>query len=206
MDISEKKFLCAVFFLALTGGMIGFRIATSTNKPTSKTIQNNTLRKLQIKPSELFQIQKNNKPVLIEFIDYECPPCKIINRKQLPKLIHDKNLLLIIKNYPLKIHPHAFEAAVCSEFAKSEKMFDSFHNKLLESQSLSFESINKLATDLKIKRDPIFRKKMESNVENDYKLAQRLGLPGTPSFVLCKPDGTVWYIPDIFEQIDLVLK
>lgn len=47
---------------------------------------------------------------------------------------------------------------------------------------------------------------MESNVENDCKLAQMLELPGTPSFVLCKPDGTVWYIPNIFEQIDLVLK
>lgn len=205
MAVSEGKFLSVIFVVAMSGGVLGaaaLRYAVPAKTVTAKPQQ------LNITTAELIGSDYDkNKPVLVEFMDYECPPCKILSKEKLPKLVKDKNVTLVTKNYPLFFHKHALKAAILAEFSKKQGKYGSVHGILLGSDALSDGLIESTAKDIGFskKENESERREAEKRVLADKKLAEKLKLPGTPFFILCKPDGTVWAVPQVFEQIDTVL-
>jgi len=79
----------------------------------------------------------NSKITLIEYGDYQCPPCG--NAYPIIKTLLDKysdKMVLIFRNYPIAdSHPNARAAAAAAEAAGLQDKFWPMHNKIYENQS-----------------------------------------------------------------------
>ena len=127
--------------------------------------------------------------VITEFSDFQCPYCKEA-QSALKQILqsYPKDVRLVFKNLPLTIHPEAFAAAQAAVCAGEQGAFWQFHDALFASERLSSEKFSELATGLTL-NVPKFKACMESEtarltVLKDIHDAQRLGISGTPAFVI----------------------
>jgi protein-disulfide isomerase len=72
---------------------------------------------------------------LEEFGDFECPPCRNISTF-LDELLkeHHPHLRVVFRNFPLKQHKHAYEAALAAEAAGAQGHFWEMHDVLYREQ------------------------------------------------------------------------
>lgn len=145
---------------------------------------------------------------LVEFADYECPPCRASYRKlhDLASVRYRGKVKLMFRNLPLtEIHPMAMRAAVTAEEARQLGKFWPVHD-LLFSGPIDTDSLRHRLGVLQI--DPARldtrRPAAEKTVQADLKLASRLGLQSTPSLVLCAPGGET-YVLTSADQIEKVI-
>jgi protein-disulfide isomerase len=128
---------------------------------------------------------------LVEFFDYNCGYCKRGLADMLKLLQTDKNLKVVLRDYPI-LTPGSIEAADVALAVKNQIQGDKFlqfHQELLSSrgavgkdralevaQSVGVD-ISKLQADMS---DPGLRKSLASNLQ----LGETLGINGTPSYVI----------------------
>lgn len=117
--------------------------------------------------------------VLVEFADYQCPPCRKASETIQELLTRNPNVRLAFRNFPLKIHPYAFSAAVAAEAAREQGAFWQVHDALFENQQ---QLNDRLINDVAIKHHldlPRFQKASTGAarraVEKDIELAHILG-------------------------------
>lgn len=129
------------------------------------------------------------KTVLIEFSDFECPYCAEA-QKTLKSLLakYPNQLTLVYKHFPLvQIHDQALPAAKAAWAANQQGKFWPYHDALFTSQkqlgeSLYLDIAKKLNLDLaKFKLD---RTLADQAIQKDLQMAYKLGLSGTPSFII----------------------
>jgi len=161
-------------------------------------------RKRQAREGALSELQRNpaaaigssptlgqGKVRLIEFSDFQCPYCAGASstlRTFLAK--NGSKLSLTYKFYPLeRIHPEALPSARAAWAAQQQGKFWEFHDALFAAQErlgdpLYLEIARNLSLDLK--RFNADRKSPASmeQINRDRELADRLGLEGTPFFVV----------------------
>jgi protein-disulfide isomerase len=138
---------------------------------------------------------KQLKTVLIEFSDFECPYCAEA-QKTLKSLLakYPDQFTLVYKNFPLvQIHDQALPAAKAAYAAGKQGKFWQYHDALFANQkqlgeSLYLDIAKKLDLDLgKFKSD---RNLADQDIQKDLQLAYKLGLSGTPSFII-KSQNTI---------------
>jgi protein-disulfide isomerase len=128
---------------------------------------------------------------LVEFFDYNCGYCKRGLADMLKLLQTDKNLKVVLRDYPI-LTPGSIEAADVALAVKNQIQGDKFlqfHQELLSSrgavgkdralevaQSVGVD-MSKLQADMS---DPGLRKSLASNLQ----LGETLGINGTPSYVI----------------------
>jgi thiol:disulfide interchange protein DsbC len=110
---------------------------------------------------------RNAKQRVIIFTDPECPFCGKLH-DEIKKVVKErKDIVFYIKMFPLKMHPNAYEKAKAIVCEKSLKLLDdAFAKKPLPSA-----------------------KCQTSVIDDNIKLAERLGITGTPALIM--PDGRV---------------
>lgn len=134
--------------------------------------------------------------VLIEYLDFQCPPCQT-QHTFVKELAQDLagDLLVVRRHLPLtNIHANAFAAAIASEAAGRQGMFDEMADLLFTNQpewetaadptSLFETYATQLALDLDQFRDDTADPEIEARVTRDMDRATTLGVPGTPTFYL----------------------
>ncbi len=138
---------------------------------------------------------------IIAFSDYQCPFCRHFETQVLPALdktyVQPGDVLLVVKHFPLEaIHPLAFPAAVAAECARRQGQFWPFHRKLFERQKeLDGGVVETVARDLSLARTEFDACRHDETaaalVKHDAESALRLGLTGTPGFVvgMLRADG-----------------
>jgi protein-disulfide isomerase len=133
----------------------------------------------------------DQKIVMIEFSDFQCPFCSKANNtvKQFMEK-HKDRVTLAYKHFPLtRIHPQALPAAKAAWAAQQQGKFWEFHNALFEQQDklgedLYLTTAKKLNLNVEqFNRDRASQGATEA-IEKDQKLAQSLGLDGTPFFII----------------------
>lgn len=130
-----------------------------------------------------------SKTVLIEFSDFECPYCAEAHKKLKDLLAKYPNkFTLVYKHFPLyQIHEQALPAATAAWAAFQQGKFWEYHDALFTNQkqlgeTLYLDTAKKLKLNLtKFASD---RKLAIKPIQNDLLLAQKLGLGGTPSFII----------------------
>jgi protein-disulfide isomerase len=128
--------------------------------------------------------------VVVEFADFECPFCQ----KMAPELDHlwearKEKVRFVYKFLPLAMHPHGEVAARAAIAAQMQGKFWEMHQKLFANgQHLEQSDLDAYAgaIGLDVGR---FRADMESpaakeRVEADRKLAESLGVKGTPTLFI----------------------
>jgi protein-disulfide isomerase len=130
-----------------------------------------------------------SKTLLIEFSDFQCPYCAEAHQT-LKKLLakYQKDVKLVYKHFPLTpIHAEAMPAATAAWAAQQQGKFWEYHDALFTNQNKLGESLylniaKKLNLDLaKFEKD---RRIANTAIAQDLQLAEKLGLSGTPSFII----------------------
>ncbi|MEH2303780.1 DsbA family protein [Nostoc sp.] len=133
-----------------------------------------------------------SKTVLIEFSDFQCPYCAEAHKtlKQLLLKYPDK-VKLVYKNLPLiSIHAEALPSATAAWAAYQQGKFWEYHDALFTNQKqlgepLYLDIAKKLNLDLgKFKRDLTLA---TPAITKDIQLAEKLGVSGTPFFIINSP-------------------
>lgn len=130
-----------------------------------------------------------SKIVLLEFSDFQCPYCAKAHEtlKQFMAKHQDK-VTLVYKHFPLTpIHPEAMPAAKAAWAAGQQGKFWEYQDGLFSQQdklgeALYLDIAQTLNLDLeKFDRD---RNIADIPIQKDIQLARRLGVSGTPFFVM----------------------
>lgn len=148
-----------------------------------------------------------SKILLVEFSDFECPYCAEAH-KTLKKFMakHKDEVTLVYKHFPLtSIHPQAMPAATAAWAAQQQGKFWEYQDALFTHQKelgepLYLNIAQNLNLDLeKFKRDRQSRADKgerqsradkgersyaDTAIEKDIQLAEKLGVSGTPFFVM----------------------
>ena len=151
---------------------------------------------------------KNDAFTLVEFMDYQCPPCRATQPKVRAALQQNPGLQFMVRNMPLPMHPNAVRAATAAEAARQQNKFEPMHDALISGGSLDEAEIKQIAkkVGLNAAQFAADREKMaRQRVDADVKTAGTLHIDATPTFLLCSSrDGKVWQL-NSFDQIkDLV--
>jgi protein-disulfide isomerase len=132
------------------------------------------------------------KYTLVEYADFQCPYCaRGFEVVETLRARYGQDLRVVFKHLPLEIHPEALPAALYMEaiaLQSPERAWE-FHDTLFQNQDKLgaefYEAVAKqmgldmarLAVDLKSDR-------VRAAVVTDANEARRLGITGTPAFVL----------------------
>ena len=132
---------------------------------------------------------KAGKVLLIEFSDFQCPYCSKAHAILQPFMAkHSDAVTLVYKHFPLtSIHAEAMPAAKAAWAAGQQGKFWEYHDALFTHQEQLGEPFYQAtATSLKLdlKRFDRDRANAEAAIQQDIDLGKKLGLTGTPFFVM----------------------
>ncbi len=127
---------------------------------------------------------------IVEFFDYNCGYCRSALKDMENLLAKDKNLRVILKEYPV-LGNESHEVAKVSAAIRKQGLdiFSTFHHTIMNSQEHADGTfalkaaadagadMDKLTTDL---ADP----SLEEGINESLAIGQRLGIDGTPSYVV----------------------
>jgi len=129
---------------------------------------------------------------MVEFFDYNCGFCKHAMPDMFSLLKNDGNLKFVLKEFPV-LGPGSVEAAHVAVAARMQdptgKKYIEFHQKLLGGRGPA-DKARALAVAKEVGYDvPRIEKDMDSDevkttINEDMKLADVLGVSGTPSYVI----------------------
>ncbi len=128
---------------------------------------------------------------LVIFSDYQCPFCSRVEPtlKQLRDQYGDK-IRIVWKDLPLDFHKDALPAATAAQVAFMAKGNDAFwkvHEKMFQNQkALSEENYLKWLAEVGVDKATYdkLKPKAEAKAKADAELAKKLGIQGTPNFMI----------------------
>jgi len=143
---------------------------------------------------------------MVEFTDLQCPYCRqyvTVTFEQIKRdWIDTGKLRYISRDFPLDFHPQAMPAARAARCAGEQGKFWEMRMVLLRNANLlSADYINKTAADQKLDTKAfaacLASTKFDAEIQADMQEGTRIGVNGTPTFVLGKTTAAVFEGPMI---------
>jgi protein-disulfide isomerase len=128
----------------------------------------------------------------VEFFDYNCGYCKRAMTDMLTLMKSDSKLKVVLKEFPV-LGPGSVEAARVAVAVhmqdKSGKKYLEFHQKLLggrghADQARALAVAKEVGVDMDRLQKDLKSPEVDKTLQQDFKLAEALGLNGTPSYVI----------------------
>jgi len=160
----------------------------------------------------------SSKVKLVEYGDYQCPYCQTYHAtvQQIVEEYKDKVSFQFV-HFPLpSLHQNAFAAARAAEAAGKQGKFWEMHNLIYQSNDPNGASgwvasnapttyFNQFATQLGLNLEQ-FKKDYASSAVNsainaDMSAGNKLGIEGTPTFLLNGKKVTIANTPDDFKKV-----
>lgn len=144
---------------------------------------------------------------IIEFSDFQCPYCKAA-QATLRKILqtHGDNVRLVFRHLPLEMHEQALPSARAAFCAGEQNRFWPYHDALFAAEELSPETFNQIAVrlglDLARFKTCVDSESSRRAVLKDSQEAKRLGINGTPSFII---NGALLRGAPQFEEFNAVI-
>jgi protein-disulfide isomerase len=131
------------------------------------------------------------KVTIIEFMDFECPPCKKAT-KTIGEILktHGEKVRLVFRNYPrVEKHPLAVKAAEAALCAHEQGKFWEYYELLFENQkNLDVGNLIKLAESLGLEMQAfqscLISGEKARRVIEDLELGRELGVNRVPTFFI----------------------
>jgi len=186
----------------ITVGILALLIVFSGNsKLDVSTIDTNTVQTANDQNGNIADHvfgKVGSKVTLIEYGDFQCPPCGNIH--PVIKKITEQykgQLQFVFRNFPIaSSHPNAKAAAGAAEAAGLQGKYWEMHNKIYESQA-SWSSLNStertnffenyakdLGLDIAKFNTDIAATSINEKINYDYALGKKAGVDATPTFYL----------------------
>ncbi|WFP50821.1 thioredoxin domain-containing protein [Methylomonas sp. EFPC3] len=135
------------------------------------------------------------KLAIIEFSDYECPFCAKHYKNVLPKLLERYidmgGVKYVMKDFPLEFHAHAKKASLATRCAGEQGQYFAMHDAIFEARGqvtdeLVAEVVKNQELNMTALQACMEKPAQLSKVESDIALGSRLGVKGTPAFLIGK--------------------
>jgi protein-disulfide isomerase len=137
---------------------------------------------------------KDGDVTFVEFFDYNCGYCKRAMTDMLELMKSDAKLKVVLKEFPV-LGPGSVEAAQVAVAVRMQdptgKKYLDFHQKLLggrgqADKARALAAAKEAGLDMaKLDKD-ISSPEVRATLEENYKLAEAMGMNGTPSYVIGK--------------------
>ena len=139
-------------------------------------------------PMSPYTGDKNGDVTLVEFFDYQCGFCKQVTESIITLIKNDQRLRVVWKELPILGETSLVAATAAMASRKQGKYFD-FHVALMKNRgSLNHQSIMKIAKSVGINTAQLKKDMSDAAIrtylEDTTKLAQKLGIKGTPGFII----------------------
>jgi len=129
----------------------------------------------------------NARVTIVEFTDYECPMCGRTAPvlEEVVKEYADK-VKLVVRDFPLEQHAHAFKAALAAEAAREQGKYWEYTSLLFKNQkALELENLKDYATRVGLDRarfdQALDSEKYAENVKRDLRDGGLVGVDATPT-------------------------
>jgi protein-disulfide isomerase len=124
---------------------------------------------------------------LVEFFDYRCAYCRRVVSSMQALMQEDRQLRIVFKELPV-LGEDSVRAARAALAAERQGRYTPFHFALMTSEDLSPDAIRQLAAELGLDPDQLEQDmnapEIQEAIDANYRLAQELGIEGTPAFVV----------------------
>ncbi|MBI4184700.1 MAG: DsbA family protein [Proteobacteria bacterium] len=126
--------------------------------------------------------------VVVEFFDYRCPYCKQVAPELLALLRQDDRVKLVYKEIPV-LGPQSVVAARAALAAHRQGKYKALHDALMAmrgnfSDAEILQAAAEAGVDVKRLKADMARPEIEAMLRRNLELANRLGIDGTPAFVV----------------------
>ena len=137
---------------------------------------------------------KDGDVTFVEFFDYNCGYCKRAMADMLDLMKTDPKLKVVLKEFPV-LGPGSVEAAQVAVAARmqdpSGKKYLDFHQKLLggrgpADKARAMAAAKDAGLDMARLEKDLASPEVKSTIDENLKLAEAMGLNGTPSYVIGK--------------------
>lgn len=182
--VSLGLVLGAVFFLSQS--------STSSNSKTSSVPKSDLIK---INQTDWVTGKKDSQIVLIEYLDFQCPACRVYDPvvKQLEE-DYKGRVAFVYRHFPLNIHQNSRISAKAVEAAGKQGQFFKMKDIIYENQEQWSASSNpqdffvKYAADLGLNVEQfkldLESKALEEKINADTAAGLSLGVNATPTFFL----------------------
>lgn len=137
----------------------------------------------------------NARVVLLEYGDYQCPPCVTLHRAVDDMLAkHGQEVRFVFRHYPTKRHRNAERAAEAAEAAGAQGKFWQMHAKLYDNQGEWYGMADPMPAFARYAREvglddarftsDIESKRFRSKIRESKEEAKGLGVRGAPALFL----------------------
>ena len=125
---------------------------------------------------------------VVEFLDYRCPYCKAMHQPIADMIAADGNVRVVIKEFPILGDDSLFAARAALAAGKQGK-YAEMHTALMTFKGkLSAQDVENAAAQLGLDvvrlKDDMAAPEVDQELQQNYNLAERLGINGTPAFVI----------------------
>jgi protein-disulfide isomerase len=144
--------------------------------------------KLQNDPNSPVIGNPGGDVVVVEFFDYQCPYCIEVAPLIRDAVKTDGNIRLVMKEFPI-LGPDSMTAARMALASVKQGKYEEFHFALMAATGgLDAEKAFKVAENIgldvaQLRRD-LQSPEIDSMLQQNYTLAETLGISGTPFFVI----------------------
>lgn len=132
----------------------------------------------------------NGDVTVVEFFDYRCGYCKRVHAPLMEMIKEDGNVRLVYKEFPI-LGPESMTAAkaALAAWQLAPEKYAAYHDALMSARGeYSKEKILSIAAEVGIDSKAISARmdsdEIETNISLTHRLAQTLGITGTPAFVI----------------------
>jgi protein-disulfide isomerase len=180
-------FIPIAFILGLGGGYLLWGGTRSTVAADATPV-----RRVDVSTDDDPSIGPANAPVtIIEFSDYQCPYCQVWYRQVYQQLLasYPNKIRFVYRDLPLPMHPEAMPAAEAADCAGDQGAYWKYHDALFDQKyGLNRAAYEHYASDLGLDAKAfatcLDSQRYQNEVQADANDAARIGLTGTPSFVI----------------------
>lgn len=125
---------------------------------------------------------------VVEFFDYQCPYCKQMAEDLVKLTEEDPDLRIVFKEFPV-FGAQSTLATRAALAADKQGKYQEFHLAVMKlrgapSESAVFRLADRLGLDEDRLRRDMASEEIESAIQANYRLAQQIGVRGTPAFIV----------------------
>ncbi|MBE3086294.1 MAG: thioredoxin domain-containing protein [Bacteroidetes bacterium] len=143
---------------------------------------------ISVQDSPTINDADNAKVVVVEFSDFECPFCAKASQT-VSQLQKDRNMVLFVhKDFPLKYHTQAENAAVAARCAGEQNKFWEYYQLIYSEASFSEESYidyaGKVGVDIQSFKTCLEDPEQLNRVKQDFEEGIKLKIDKVPLFIV----------------------
>jgi protein-disulfide isomerase len=125
---------------------------------------------------------------VVEFLDYRCPYCKAMHQPIADMIAADGNVRVVIKEFPILGDDSLFAARAALAAGKQGKYAEMHAALMTFKGKLSAKDVESTAAQLGLDvvrlKDDMAAPEVDQELQQNYNLAESLGINGTPAFII----------------------